>query len=144
VSPLQYLSLILFLTAVAATSQAILVHFRRQRLRRLARAWQMQFVSCDQLRLANRIAEKLPIPGVSNVCVYDLLFDTDGVRHRYLFTVEYGLGVTRGKRRRFRIAGFQEPVSRAGAPVSLDCPLTIAPEELTLANAYQYVRDALN
>jgi hypothetical protein len=141
-SPAQYLFIILFLTAVAAIVQALAVHYRRKRLRRLAKEWQMQFAAGDRLQLADRIAAKIPGPGASNVCVYDLLFDSDGARHRYVFTVSYGLGVVRGKRRRFCVAGFNEPVSRTGAPAA-DCQLTLAPIEMPFTKAYEHVRELL-
>jgi len=117
-------------------------HARRHRLRKLAREWKMQFAPGDRLRLGDRLAGKIPVPGASNIIVYDLLFDTDGERHRYLFTIAYGIGVIRGKRRRIRVAGFQEPVSRGGG-FSLDCILTLAPADMNIEKAYMHVRDEL-
>ncbi|MGD1275834.1 MAG: hypothetical protein ABR964_01260 [Tepidisphaeraceae bacterium] len=141
-SPLHYLILVMFMTAGAAVAQAISTLGHRRGLRRLAGRWQMHFAAADRLRLADRIAEKLPVLGAANVCVMDLLFCTVEDTHQYLFTVEYGVGVVRGKHRRYRVAGFAEPVRR-GAPAA-DFSLTVAPQELPLAAAYQYVRDALN
>jgi hypothetical protein len=142
VSPLQFLFLTVAITALGAAGQALASHTRRHRLRKLARKWQMQFACGDRLLLAGRIAEKLPVTGASNVCVYDLLFDSDGSRHRYLFTVAYGLGVLRGKHRKIRVAGFQEPVSRGGT-FAANCTLMLAPVDLKLEKAYEHVRDEL-
>jgi hypothetical protein len=141
-SPWQFFILMLLVTSLAAGWQAMACFSRRFQLCKLARQWEMQFAPQDRLRLANRIAAKIPVPGASNVRVYDLLFDTNGSRHRYVFTVEYGLGVVRGKRRRWRVAGFVEPVWRAGGTAA-DCNLTLAPQELSLAQSYQHVREAL-
>ena len=118
--------------------------FRRQRvLRKLARQWDMHFAAGDRLRLASRVAPHLPIPGAANVRVRDLLFRTHGDLHHYLFSVDYTVGVIRGKIGRCRVAGFQEPVSRGvrlhrGSPV-----LALAPYGLSLTASYEYVRDAL-
>ncbi|MDP9174794.1 MAG: hypothetical protein M3O30_13155 [Planctomycetota bacterium] len=146
-SPLNYLILLLSATAIAALAESISVYRRRQGLRGLARKWGMHFAMGDRLRLADRIASKLPVAGSANVRVRDLLFCSDGANHRYVFTVEYGLGVVRGKRRRFRVGGFQEPISRGGneADVGHDSALrlTLAPENLALHAAYSHVRDVL-
>jgi len=86
VSPLHYLILVMFMTAGAAVAQAISTLGHRRGLRRLAGRWQMHFAAADRLRLADRIAEKLPVLGAANVCVMDLLFCTVEDTHQYLFT----------------------------------------------------------
>jgi hypothetical protein len=140
---MKYLILVLCVTAIAAGAEAVLMRRRRTELRALARQWGMHFAMGDRLRLADRIAHTLPIPGSANVRVRDLLFCTDGASHQYVFTVEYGLGVVRGKRRRCRVGGFAEPVARGDCAQSCEIKLELAPEKLELAAAYAHVRSAL-
>lgn len=141
-TPEQLLYLTIAVTATAAAAQCLAVHRRRHSLRRLGKLWQMHYTPGDRMKLANRIAPKIPVIGAANVCVMDMLFRTDEQRHRYLFTVEYGIGAVRGKRRRWRVAGFDEPVSR-GAEQTAECPMVLAPLDLRLPAAYEYVYDAL-
>ena len=139
-SPSYFLIFLINLTIIAAMAQIVTMRRRRRRLRRLARQWQMHFAPADRLKLAERIASKLPVLGAANVRVMDLLFRTEGHRHRYVFTVEYGVGVIRGKRRRQRVAGFDEPVRRgSGPPVPHEITLALAPENLRLTDAYTHV-----
>jgi hypothetical protein len=142
VTPEQLLYLTIAVTATAAAAQCLAVHRRRNSLRKLGKLWQMHYAPGDRMKLADRIAPKIPVIGAANVCVMDMLFRTDEDRHRYLFTVEYGIGAVRGKRRRWRVVGFDEPVSRGGEETQ-DCPLVLAPLDLRLPAAYEYVFDAL-
>jgi hypothetical protein len=142
VTPEQLLLLTIAVTATAAAAQITAVHRRRHALRRLGKLWQMHYTPGDRMKLADRIAPKIPVIGAANVCVMDMLFRTDEDRHRYLFTVEYGIGAVRGKRRRWRVAGFDEPVSRSSEEFP-QCPLIIAPTDMRLPAAYEYVWDAL-
>ncbi|MGA3067819.1 MAG: hypothetical protein ABSF29_13330 [Tepidisphaeraceae bacterium] len=139
-SPPIFLIFLISLTVVAAIAQLKAVRLRRKRLRRLAGQYQMHYAPADRLKLAERIAGKLPMLGAADVRVMDLIFRTEGHRHRYLFTVEFGVGVIRGKRRRHRVAGFDEPVHRSShPPVPYELTLTLAPESLRLIDAYTYV-----
>jgi len=141
--PAQCLIILIAMTTIAAVAETVVVHSRRCKLRDLGKKWEMHFAAGDQLRLADRLAGKLPILGAANICVMDLLFSTDQNVHRYIFTVEFGVGVIRGKRRRWRVGGFQEPVSR-GATATPDCHLSLAPRDLPISAAYQNVWESLN
>lgn len=143
-SPSFFLVFLTALTVAAAVAQIVTMRRRRCALRRLARQWQMHFAPADRLRLAERIALKLPVLGAADVRVMNLLFRTEGHWHRYVFTVEYGIGVVRGKRRRQRVAGFDEPVRRGAAPpIPHQISLTLAPESLGLIDAYRHVWQTL-
>jgi hypothetical protein len=140
VSPLFFLLFLILLTFAGAIAHVVSMRRRRRRLRGLARRWQMHFAPADRLRLAERIGPKIPVLGAANVRVMDLLFRTEGHRHRYLFTVEYGLGVIRGKHRRQRVAGFDEPVRRGSSQrIPHELTLIWAPENLRLTDAYSHV-----
>jgi len=136
------LILLIAMTAAAASAQGISVFRRRCMLKRLGKQWNMHFAAGDRLCLADRIAGKLPILGAANVAVFDLLFQTDESAHHYVFTVEFGVGVVRGKRRRCRVGGFHEAIARGDVPCA-DCALVLAPENLCLKDAYEYVHQAL-
>ncbi len=150
-SPLDFLIFLLLITALTAGVHTFRSLRRRQMLRQVARSLQMHFSPADRLRLGPRVVDGVPVPGSSDVRVIDLLFATRAHRHRYVFTLEYGVGVVRAKHRRFRVAGFEEPIAReahakeqlARAPGEPLCQLTFAPTNLPLADAYRYVNAAL-
>jgi heme exporter protein D len=143
VTPAQYLFLAVCILVALAIVEARRVRRRRRMLRELAKQWRMHFARGDRLRLAARIADKLPIPGAANVRVRNLLYCTDGNRHKYLFTIEYHVGVVRGKLGRWRVGGFQEPVSRGPCPSEECGALYLAPQGLSLEKSYGQVHDAL-
>ncbi len=144
-SPEYFLIFLAMLTGAAATAQIAATKKRRRSLRGLATQWQMHFVPWDRLRLGERISGKIPVLGAADVRVMDLLFRTEGHRHRYVFTVEYGVGIIRGKRRRKRVAGFDEPVRRgSGSPVPYELELMIAPESMPMLDAYRHVWQRLS
>jgi hypothetical protein len=138
-SPIIYLILLLVILFGAVTSDAIVRFARQRKLRAAARKWNMHFAPGDRLRLAKRIIGQFPVPGAANVSVRDLLFRTQDSRHQYLFTVDYTVGVIRGKVGRSRVAGFTEPVSRGGKTNSMPSSLTLAPPNLTGLHAYEHV-----
>lgn len=141
-TPAQYLFLVVCILVTLVIVEARRVRRRRRMLRGLARQWQMHFARGDRLRLAARIVERLPVPGAANVRVRNLLYSTDGNVHKYLFTIEYGVGVVRAKTGRWRVGGFVEPVSRGQCPTR-DCALHLAPQGLSLEKSYGEVHDAL-
>ena len=99
----------------------------------------MHFAPGDRLRLARRIAGRFPVTGAANISVRDLLFRTEAANHQYLFTVDYTVGVIRGKMGRSCVAGFSEPVSRGSRAVPPPPSLLIAPPTLTGPAAYEHV-----
>ena len=92
---------------------------------------------------AHRIAAQFPVIGAANISVRDLLFRTEESRHQYLFTVDYTVGVIRGKVGRSTVAGFTEPVSRGGRIHSIPPALSLAPPNLTGPPAYEFVLQKL-
>jgi hypothetical protein len=116
---------------------------RRRKLRTCARKWNMHFAPGDRLRLARRIAEQFPVIGAANISVRDLLFRTEDSRHQYLFTVDYTVGVIRGKVGRSTVAGFSEPVARGSRFHSVPPILSLAPANLSGPAAYEFVLQAL-
>jgi hypothetical protein len=142
--PAIFLTFLMMLTAAGAIAQMLATRRRRRSLCNLAKQWQMHFAPWDRLKLAQRIGTKIPVLGAADVRVMDLLFRTEGSRHRYIFTVEYGVGIIRGKRRRQRIGGFDEPVHRGNpAPPVQDVNLILAPESLGRLDAYRHVWQSL-
>jgi hypothetical protein len=142
-SPIVYLTLLLVILFAAVSADAVVRIVRGRRLRAAARKWNMHFAPADRLRLANRIVRLFPIPGAANISVRDLLFRTQDSKHHYLFTVDYTVGVIRGKVGRSRVAGFTEPVSRGGR-TNLPLPaLTIASSNETGVAAYEEVLKAV-
>ena len=129
----------LLLTALAVAVD-VAVHRRRSRtLRALAAQWGMNYHPADQLRLTPKVLPRLPIPGAANVRVMDLIYGSDRDRYRYVFSVEFTLGVVGPKRRVVRAASLSEPRERGGTgPVSL----TLAPGKGTLLEQYRALAPA--
>jgi hypothetical protein len=140
----MFLCAVLCLLTAAVIDELAVRLIRRGKLRSLAHQWQMHFAPGDRLRLALRVASQLPVPGAADVRVRDLIFRTENNQHQYLFTIDYTVGVVRGKVGRSRVAGFQEPVTRGGQVHITPPALTLAPQNLHLADAYAHVRDALS
>lgn len=143
-SPEIFLCVVLCLLATAVVVDMTLRLIRRGRLRSLAHKWHMHFAPGDRLRLALRVAPLLPVPGAADVRVRDMIFRTENNQHQYVFTIDYTVGVVRGKVGRSRVAGFQEPVTRGGRLQPHPPVLLLAPQSLCLADAYSHVRDALS
>jgi len=103
----------------------------------------MHFAPGDRLRLARRIVGRFPVPGAASISVRDLLYCTADSRHQYLFTVDYTMGVIRGKVGQSRVAGFSEPVSRGGRGETAAPELTLAPADLNGPAAYEHILQTL-
>ena len=133
--PLDLLAILLGLTAVAVWREYRARHRLRTVLRAMAAGARMNFSVADQFRLTSRVVAIFPVPGAASVVVHDLLYSSEGGRHRYLFTVDYTLGVVRTKRRLRRVAAFSEPRDRTALA---DPPptLQLAPGELSLVDQY--------
>jgi hypothetical protein len=145
-TPLEFLALMLTVTALAAG-----VHFVRRRrhvarLRRLASEWELHFSAVDRFRLAPRIAQRLPVPGAAAVRVVDLLYGIERQNYRYVFATEYTTGVLRSKSGVKRVATFCEPREAGGgggggggAAGTNPCELVFAPEGLDLIEQYRHL-----
>ena len=128
------------LTLVALSIAALVVDGisrkrRRRELRRLAAQWQMTYSPHDRLRVAEKIAHRLPVPGAADVFVTDVVYGGQGDLYRYVFTAEFTTGIVRAKRRQVRVGTFEEPRGRLRAEPP--GPVTLAPEGLTVVEQYR-------
>lgn len=114
-APLELLIVLVAITIAAAAWQYLMRYPHRTSLRRLARRWGMNFVTFDRFRIAQRLGETFPVPGAADLCVVDVMYGLGDDRHRYVFTVQYTVGVLRGKRRARRVAAMLEP-RETGSP----------------------------
>jgi len=148
VSPLIYLSLVLVVLAGVIGQAAVRGQICRRRLLALAQQWNMHFAPGDRLRLSKRVTGSFPIPGAANIRVRDLFYRTEESLHQYLFTIDYTVGAIRGKVGRSCVAGFQEPVSRAGPSHHRSSSPELVVEQLssgmTIEGAYGSVMTKLN
>src|SRR3954470_733199 len=104
---------------VAAVALDVVVHRRRAcALRSLATQWRMNYHASDQIRITPKVMATLPIPGAANVRVLDLIYGSDPTGYRYIFSVEYTVGITGPKRRVVRVASLTEPRQAGGASVA--------------------------
>ncbi len=132
--PLTFLAVILLVTLAAFILHLASRRDTSVRLQRLATDHRMQYVARDLFQITPRVIERFPIPGASDLRVADVVYRRAGARYRYVFTVEYTLGVVRTKERIRRAATFCEPRDHS-------CPadwsnLVLAPENLSLADQY--------
>jgi hypothetical protein len=135
--PPIFLLLILCGVTAAALSAARL-HQQRERiaLQKLAVEHRLHFSRGDQLRLTPRVAGVLPVPGAAGVLVSNVVYGSAAGVHRYVFTVEYTIGVMRTRQRVRRAATFSEPRDRGGGgPCRV--AMTLAPVELELLDQYR-------
>ena len=100
----------------------------------------MQFVAVDRFNLAQRICANLPFPGAANVCVFDIIYRTDGSRRRHLFTCEFGQGTVHSQSRRQCVAAFDEPVASEAAELKL----LVAPQNVALVEQYRWARERVS
>ena len=106
------LAILLGVTLVAWLADGLRRARRREAVRRLAAGWRMNFGRADTLQLTARVARHFPAPGAAALRVYDVVYGAQGDVYRYVFTVEYTLGVTGPKGRYTRVAAFTEPRDR--------------------------------
>ena len=111
-TPTLLLALLLGATAAAVAVGAGRRSRQHRAARRAAAAWRMNYGRADSLRLTARVAPHLPAPGAAAVRVSDVVYGTRADAARYVFTVEYTLGVTGPKRRHVRAAALTEPRDR--------------------------------
>jgi hypothetical protein len=143
VLPQLYLILVLAILTIVVTNAALRSYLQRKHLRALARKWNMHYSPGDRLRLARRAARHFPIPGAASIRVRNLIFRTEESRHQYLFTIDYTVGVIRGKVGRSSVAGFEEPVTRGSRTPHAPPVLYLAPRNLSVPEAYEHVLEHL-
>jgi hypothetical protein len=122
------------LTIAAGVASALRCKARSARLAALASSWGMRFTMEDRFRLAPRVAGGFPIAGVADVLVRDLIYRQEEQGFRYLFTVEYTLGILRTKRRRIG-AGMVVETGKAEE----FSPVSLAPQQLPLREQYEWL-----
>jgi len=114
-SPEYFLLLLIAVTLAAWLAHVVNRNRHQRRLRRLAAEWRMHYSPGDRFRLADRVAEKLPIPGAADVRVVDLIYGNEPAGYRYIFSAEFTRGVVRWKTRVRRVVSFSEPKDRTDA-----------------------------
>ena len=132
-SPLGLLGLAIGLAVIAAVGQRASHRRRGKALRDLAASWNMNYAQSDSLGLTSRIAGSFPIPGAADLVINDLIYSTDRMTCRYIFTAQFTVGVVHRKRRLWRVATFTEPREANDSQIDL----SLAPEELDLIEQYR-------
>ena len=101
----------------------------------------MTYSGSDQLRVAAKLAGRLPVPGAADLYVTDVIYGGQAETYRYWFTAEYTIGAVRAKRRQVRVGTLSEPRGRQQeAPPG---EVTFAPEDLPLIEQYVKLGPAL-
>ena len=134
IGPSVVLGALSALTGLAVLLDALARRRRTRELRALAAELRMNYSPRDVLRLAPRVAGRLPLPGAADVLVRDVIYRTEGDRYRYIFTAEYTFGAVRRKSRVLRVATFTEPRDRTDGDA---IAVTLAPSELSLQEQYR-------
>src|SRR4051812_31737083 len=123
-------------TAAASIADALARHRRARRLSALAVAWGVRFTPDDRFRLTPRVAGQFPTPGAADVVVRDVVYGQEaGGTVRYVFTIEYTVGVVRTKRRRSAVG----MVVDSATPGAADGPLVLAPPDLARVGKYEWL-----
>jgi hypothetical protein len=132
-SPAALLGLSVLVTAMAGLIDLLLRRRRCRHLRKVARAWKMNFSPRDQFRLTARVAGSFPVPGAARIRVVNLIYGIESERYRYVFTAEYTAGIVTGKRRVRRAGTFSEPRDREASQPAI----ALAPGHLPLIEQYR-------
>ncbi|HEX4123811.1 MAG TPA: hypothetical protein VHY37_03730 [Tepidisphaeraceae bacterium] len=141
-TPAETLFCLIGASAAAAAIDSASQLRRRAGLRALARKWQMHYSERDQLRLAPRVAEQFPIPGIANLQISDIIYARNDDVYRYVFTAQYTTGVIRTKHRPIRVASFVEP--RDSRQPRCTIPIQLAPADMPLLEQYQSLANAMS
>jgi hypothetical protein len=134
-SPILLLWLLAAVSVAAAAVSALRHKGYSAKLAALAATWGMRFTAEDRFQLAPRVAIGFPTAGAADVLLRDLIYQQEDAGFRYLFTVEYTLGVLRTKRRRTG-AGMVVETGVAGEAFSA---VTLAPADLPLGEQYTWL-----
>jgi len=129
------LAVLVGLTGLATVIEAAARNRLARSLRALAAQWRMTYSAHDRLRVAERIAHRLSVPGAADVFVTDVIYGSRGDKYFYVFTAQYTTGVVWSKQRQVRVATFGESRNRQSADPS--GPVTLAPEELGVVDQYR-------
>lgn len=140
-SPGVVLVVLIALSVVAAFIDRASRRRRKRALRQLAARWQMTYSARDQLRVAAKLAGRLPVPGAADLYVTDVIYGGQAETYRYWFTAEYTIGAVRAKRRQVRVGTLSEP--RVRQQEEAPGEVTFAPEDLPLIEQYVKLGPAL-
>jgi hypothetical protein len=133
----MFLAAVLAFTLAAYFTDLMLRQRTARLLRHLAEQRRVRYCGADRFQITQRVVADFPIPGASDLRVLDLLYYAQGEQYRYIFTVEYTLGVVRTKRRLRRCASLGEPRDRASG--NGWSPLVLAPDDRPLLEQYRYL-----
>jgi hypothetical protein len=136
IPPILLLCFLMGVTAAASIADALARHGRARRLSALAAAWRVRFTPDDRFQLTPRVAVQFPTPGAADVVVRDVVYGQEaGGTVRYLFTIEYTVGVVRTKRRRAAVG----MVIDSATPDAVDPHLVLAPSDLPTIRQYEWL-----
>ncbi len=131
ISPLTLLLILVGLTVVCVAAQFVFDRARRAKLDVLSKRHEMTFVNSDRFDLSREAASLVEMPGAAKVRVRDVMYASHPTGARYVFTAEFTVGVTRGKRRMVRVVAIDRWTA-SGRDVAL------APQSLTLVEQYEH------
>jgi hypothetical protein len=135
IPPILLLCFLMGVTAAASIADALARHGRARRLSALAVAWRVRFTTEDRFQLTPRVAAQFPTPGAADVVVRDVVYGQEaGGTVRYLFTIEYTVGVVRTKRRRSAVGMLVDSATPAA-----EGQLALAPAELPTIRRYEWL-----
>ena len=135
------ISPILFFAFLAAGTTAMLIvellarRAHQGKLTSLAREWRMHYAADDRFNLAARVAERITMPGASDVSVVDLIYGTEQGSRRYIFSAHYTTGVVRWKRRAQCVASLSEMSGNQWSPMAT------AKGDVSLVEQYRSLAD---
>ncbi len=133
-SPAAYLCLVIVITVCVAVGWRVVRRHRRRQFSRAAGQWHLRYCPGDQFRLADRLAGCFPIVGAADLRVLDLMYGGDEWVYRYIFTVEYTLGLVQGRRRQARVVRLIEPRGEGAGELQIE----IAPYGKSLLQQYRH------
>jgi hypothetical protein len=138
--PVLLLLLLGVLTFVAYYASVWIRQVRSNRLAALAATWEMNFTPIDRFQLTGHVAARFPTPGAADIVVRDLVYGPHTVAGslRYLFTVEYTLGILRTKRRWISAGTLVEQTGGGGD--KRFSTVSLAPTNLPLIEQYEWLR----
>jgi hypothetical protein len=134
-SPLLFLAVMIAVTGAGCFAQALARSRRRRALRELADEWHMRYVPGDLFHIGRRIAATFPIEGASDLLILDLIYGTQGQRHRYVFTAQYSIGPITRPVREERVMTFCE--DKDSGHGCANSPMVLGDEGLRLVEQYR-------
>ena len=134
-SPALFLYAMIAVSAAAWLAHVLVCRAREKSLRQLAAQWQMSYVRGDLFNLARRLRGHFPVEGIHDLRVVDLIYGSEGERHRCIFTAEYTCVGQPQPRRRARVACVWEArEAESGGRITPQ----LAPADLGLLEQYRH------